>query len=107
MHYGIIGDIVDEKKLRKIEITLRALHGSPSGIKPAKLVGLASRLGRVLDPRGKEPTYVRKLDPTLSPPLSIPNHKELKVGTARNVIEQLLDDVDCWRQHALTEEKTP
>lgn len=63
---------------------------------PADFVSLAKQLGRERDNRGKEPTYVRGRDPALSPPLSIPSHGELKVGTARSIINALLSDMDDW-----------
>lgn len=59
----------------------------------------ANAVGRQKENRGKEPTWVRKLDPHLSPPLSIPNHsKDIKAGTARSIIDQLLADIDEWEQ---------
>jgi hypothetical protein len=30
------------------------------------------------------------------PPLSIPNHGDLKIGTARSIVNTLLNDVDEW-----------
>lgn len=76
------------------------MRKSPQGRKSDEFVSLAGRLGRVRDPRGKEPTYVRESDPTLSPPLSIPDHgaKDIKPGTARSIIDALLSDVDDWEQ---------
>lgn len=60
----------------------------------------ARAIGRVKENRGKEPTWVRKHDPHLSPPLSIPNHsKDLKPATARNIIDQLIGDLDEWEMH--------
>lgn len=57
-------------------------------------------VGRQLDSRGKEPNWVRKSDPELCPPLSIPNHSaSLKAGTARSIIDQLLSDLDDWELH--------
>jgi hypothetical protein len=86
------------KNLRKIRQRLRELHLSPQGHKSGEFIAIATQLGRKLDPRGKEPNYVREREPALSPPLSIPNHggKDLKTGTARNIIAILLDDVDDW-----------
>lgn len=69
---------------------------SPSGRMPADMISIAKQLGRSKDSRGKEPTYVRDRDPQLSPPLSIPNHGEFKSGTARSIINALLNDVDDW-----------
>lgn len=74
------------------------MRKSPQGKKARDLVSIALRLGRVRDNRGKEPTYVREVSPSLSPPLSIPDHggKDLKTGTTRNIIDTLLDDVFEW-----------
>lgn len=60
----------------------------------------AKAVGRQLENRGKEPNWVRKVDPALSPPLSIPDHgADLKAGTARSIIDQLLADLDEWEQY--------
>lgn len=44
---------------------------------------------------------MRELDPALSPPLSIPKHgsSDLKPGTAKNIIDMLLDDVSHWEEY--------
>ena len=73
---------------------------SPQGRRSADFVRIANQLGRVRDNRGSEPNYVREDDPSLSPPLSIPGHTaDLKVGTARSIINALLSDVDEWKLH--------
>lgn len=73
------------------------MRKSPQSRKAADLITIAKQLGRVQDSRGKEPTYVRENDPALSPPLSIPRHAgDLKVGTARSIIDALLSDIDDW-----------
>lgn len=70
---------------------------SPQGRRSAEFVTIAKQLGRVRDKRGKEPNYVREEDPALTPPLSIPNHSaDMKTGTARSIIEALIDDADEW-----------
>lgn len=98
---------MDSKNLSKIERDLNNLLRSPSGIKSNTLISIAKKLGRVIDNRGKEPTYIRVKDPSLSPPLSIPNHKgkDLKTGTARSIIDALLNDVDEWKLYFETESK--
>ncbi len=90
---------MDIKSLNKIEKDLTDLLKSPHGIKSKTLISIAKKLGRMIDNRGKEPTYIRKINPALSPPLSIPNHKgkDLRPGTARSIIEALLNDVDEWK----------
>ena len=97
---------MDCATLADIKATLKEFRRSPHGIKPRQLIGIAKSVGRELDNRGKEPTYTRKRDPALSPPLSIPNHggKDLKSGTARNIIDQLIDDVDDWIQYSECDE---
>lgn len=70
---------------------------SPQNRNYKDFVSLAKQLGRTEENRGKEPTYTRKRDPALSPPLAIPKHPgDLKVGTALNIIDALLSDVDDW-----------
>ncbi|SOD22538.1 type II toxin-antitoxin system HicA family toxin [Nitrosomonas ureae] len=98
---------MDRKNLSKIERDLNNLLRSPGGIKSKTLISIAKKLGRVLDNRGKEPTYIRTKDPSLSPPLSIPNHKgkDLKTGTARSIIDALINDVDEWKLYFETESK--
>ena len=94
----IIFNIVTPKKLAELKRELLEIRKSPHGRKPRLFESMATRVGRVRDNRGKEPTYVRKIDPALSPPLSIPNHggKDLKSGTARSIIDALLDDISEW-----------
>ncbi|NJA06891.1 type II toxin-antitoxin system HicA family toxin [Methylococcaceae bacterium WWC4] len=90
---------MNKKSLYKVKEELLAMRRSPQGRKPHDLEAIAKQLGRKRDTtKGKEPTYVREKDPELSPPLSIPAHgsKELKTGTARNIIDALLDDVSDW-----------
>lgn len=98
---------MNSKNLSKIERDLNNLLRSPSGIKPKTLISIANKLGREIDNRGKEPTYIRAKDPSLSPPLSIPNHKgkDLKTNTARSIIDALLNDVDEWKLYFETESK--
>lgn len=86
-----------KNNLDKIKRELREMRKSPAGRTAKDLQKIAVKLGRVKDPRGKEPNYVRKKDPSLSPPLSIPGHTgDLKIGTAISIIDALLDDVDEW-----------
>ena len=88
---------MNKKKLKKIQLALKEMLKSPQGRRSSELEGLARQLGREKDARGKEPTYVRKLNPALSPPLSIPNHSgEMKTNTTRSIIEALLDDAAEW-----------
>lgn len=94
-------DIVTPKSLGKIKQELLQMRRSPQGRKADELISIAHKLGMVRDNRGKEPTYIREMDPHLSPPLSIPAHgaKDMKTGTARNIIDTLLDYVSEWEIH--------
>jgi len=89
---------VTPKALVEIKRVLLQIRKSPRGRKARDFVSIAQRLGRIRDKRGKEPTYVREVNPALSPPLSIPDHgaRDLKIGTARSIIDMLLDDVSEW-----------
>jgi hypothetical protein len=88
---------MDRKKLRKIKQKLEEMKRSPQGRSSRDFEAIANDLGRYKDDRGAEPTYTRKSDPSLSPPLSIPHHsKDMKVRTARSIINALLNDVDDW-----------
>lgn len=88
---------MNKKKLKKLKLELEQMSLSPQGRKSREFSRIAKSLGREEDGRGKEPTYIRKFNPELSPPLSIPNHSgDMKPGTARSIIEALLNDVDEW-----------
>lgn len=90
--------IMDLKRLRKIERELEEMRKSPQNRRPDDFISIAKQLGRSKEKRGKEPTYTRERDPSLSPPLSIPSHaKDIKVGTALSIIDALLSDVDDWK----------
>lgn len=85
--------------LKRLRADLKQLRSNFTPIDSKVLERYASAVGRQKENRGKEPTWVRKHDPHLSPPLSIPNHsKDVKAGTARSVIDQLLADIDEWEQ---------
>jgi hypothetical protein len=87
-------------KLRKIRAELENIQASPKGVKFKELISIAEKLGRSKSNRGKEPTYVRKDAPELSPPLSIPKHPgDMKAGTVLSIVETLLSDVDEWELH--------
>lgn len=91
------------KQLVKVRAELRAILLHPANRRAAELQALARAAGRVLVKRGKEPTWVREKDPALSPPLSIPDHStDMKVGTVKSIVNQLLDDCDEWEIYQLT-----
>ncbi|HEY3300497.1 MAG TPA: hypothetical protein VGJ90_06945 [Methylophilaceae bacterium] len=99
---------MNNKQLEKIKKNLKAMHRSPQGKKASDFESIAQSLGRTLVKRGKEPNW-QKADesPILVPPLSIPHHgaEDLKVGTARNIIQILLNDVDTWETYLQTQEQ--
>jgi hypothetical protein len=87
---------VDLKKIEKLKPVLKAMLRNSSSIKPADLQAIALQVGRKRVKRGTEPNY-EKRDPPPLVPLSIPNHKPtLRQGTARSVINTLINDVDVW-----------
>jgi len=93
---------MNKKTLKKVRAELEAIRRSPQGRSYGTLRSLAKDVGRALSDRGKEPTWVRQIDPALSPPLSIPNHKgDVPVGTARSIVQQLMDDCDDWEVYLL------
>ena len=55
-------------------------------------------LGRKLEKRGKEPTWVHDVLPVY--PLSIPHHggRDLAPGTKNCILDVLDDDVFAWEQ---------
>jgi len=57
-----------------------------------------------LFPGATHPTYVRTEPPAFFP-LSIPNHSgDMPTGTARSIIESLLNNVDEWELWLLENE---
>jgi hypothetical protein len=93
-----VGNIMNRNRLRKIEREVLELNHSPRGKKAEVFIRIALKLGRVRVNRGKEPTYERNADPVFRFPLTIPNHPgDIKIGTARKIIDALLNDVDEWK----------
>ncbi|WP_180730361.1 hypothetical protein [Paraburkholderia sp. PGU19] len=94
-----------DTKLEKLRQQLREMRKHATGRRAPELEALARQVGRVKDNRGKEPTWVREKDPELSPPLSIPHHsQDMKAGTVRSIIDQLLDDLDTWESYLQDDE---
>lgn len=88
---------MNKKKLSEIKKQLSSLRKSPCNINSKILVNIAKKLGRLKENHGKEPYYERKnIPPRLNGSLSIPHRDELKPGTARNIIDFLINDVDEW-----------
>lgn len=85
--------------LKRLKKELKQLRSNFAPMDSNVLEKYATAVGRDKENRGKEPTWVRKREPHLSPPLSIPNHsKGVKAGTARSILDQLLADIDEWEQ---------
>ena len=84
-------------KLAKIQREMRDLKRAPQ--KARVLESLAFSLGRRIDNRGKEPTWVSDQFPALRP-LSIPHHggKDLSKGVLKSVLESLEEDVAAWEE---------
>lgn len=94
--------------LKRLRRELKQLRANFAPQSSNVLEHFAVAVGRNKDPnRGKEPTWIRKVDPHLSPPLSIPNHsKDVKAGTARSIIDQLIADLDEWEQYLDQQDET-
>jgi len=105
LRYAIARDIMNKKTLKRLRKELEELRRNFAPQSHATLAEYASAVGRKIENRGKEPTWIKKTDPSLSPPLSIPNHsKDIKAGTARSIIDQLLADLDEWDMYLTTQE---
>ena len=90
---------MNQKTLNSLRRELKQLRANFAPMDSNVLERYAGIVGRLKENRGKEPTWIRKREPHLSPPLSIPNHsKNVKAGTARSILDQLLADVDEWEQ---------
>jgi hypothetical protein len=95
---------MDRRKLAKLEVELDSMrHRS---VKADDVQSLASRLGRRLVNRGKEPNWANSEFPNLRP-LSIPDHgggRDLSPRVRKSVLNELENDIDAWDQK-LTEEE--
>lgn len=88
---------MDNRRLNRIEKVHDKLRNSKD-IKSKVMLGHARSLGRVLDNRGKEPTWINANFPDLRP-LSIPRHsKGLNRFTAQSILDQLEEDIDRWKE---------
>lgn len=98
---------MDHSTLKKLRRELNQLRSNFAPVDSNVLEKYANAVGRTKENRGKEPTWTRKWDPHLSPPLSIPNHsKNVKAGTARSILDQLLADIDEWEQFLDQQDET-
>jgi len=89
---------MDKRKLSRLRRRIQDLRARLGNIKSRELESLARALGRKLNDRGKEPTFISELLPQ-SRPLSIPHHaKTLKRGTAGNILDQLEKDIDALEE---------
>lgn len=88
--------MMTSKRLGKLRRELEAMQASPQGRRSRDFARLATKLGRQLFGGGNHPNYVRTEAPAFFP-LSIPNHTgDMPTGTARSIIESLLNDCDEW-----------
>lgn len=98
--------MMNGRKLKKLRIEIEAATASPYNVKRQDLIRWAGKLGREERNRGKEPTYVRDDDPTLSPPLTIPaSGKTTSIGVTRSVLDFLINDIDTWELFLLEIQK--
>ena len=80
------------KQLIRLQAKIDALREQGS-VKPAELESIATSLQRSTSGSGKHPMWKSNALPS-RPPLSIPNHsKELNRFTARQILEQLEEDI--------------
>ena len=95
---------MNRRKLSRLRKLIQTLRGRLGNIKSRELESLARALGRKLDNRGKEPTFISELLPQARP-LSIPHHPNaLKKGTAGNILDQLEKDIDDLEELRLDNE---
>lgn len=98
---------MDKRKLGKLEKQLRQLRGRVGNIKPRELEKFARALGREADnTKGKEPTYKSTAFNDVRP-VSIPHHgsKNLKPGTANNILDFLEGDIAKFREQLDDDER--
>jgi hypothetical protein len=84
---------MNKNKLNKIVRKIEQLKAGSANVHSKELIRVATKLGRKLDNRGKEPTYVNEYFPKLKP-ISIP--AECARFTKLNVLTQLDDDIFQW-----------
>jgi hypothetical protein len=105
MFNDITYSIMDRRKLDNLQAELDGMrHRS---VKAADVQGLASRLGRKLVKRGREPNWASTEFPNLRP-LSIPDHgggRDLSPRVRKSCLNELENDIDAWDKK-LTEEET-
>lgn len=94
---------MDRRRLENLRRKVESYrHSQP---KAKQLRALAKGLGREKANRGKEPTFVSKSFPSLSP-LSIPEHKgrDLPSGTKGSILNQLEYDLIAWDERLSEQE---
>ena len=84
------------KKVERLRAEVEDLRRKRD-VKSREVVSLAKRIGRVLDNRGKEPTYIHPELPNRRP-ISIPNHPTLTPGTKNNILDDLDIDLDAYEE---------
>ncbi len=95
---------MNKPKLRKLKKQLERMRNRSASIRSEELASFAGQVGRVMDPRGKEPTYVSEALPN-SRPLSIPAHSgTMKRYTAESILDALEQDLLAYEEMLEQEE---
>jgi hypothetical protein len=89
---NITCDIMNKKKIRKLEQKIAQLRRRKSEIKSRELFVLAQALGRERVARGGEPTFVSTLLPH-SRPITIPGHRFVNRFTAGGILDRFEEDL--------------
>lgn len=84
-------------KLSKLRGELAAARRYPRTAR--EMESLAQRLGRKLANRGKEPCWISEVFPELRPVSSWGHRGDLRIGTQRNIVDQLEDDLLAWEEY--------
>jgi hypothetical protein len=82
----------DDRKARKIRRIHSKLYAGCANTKSRDLVRFAGLVGRYRIKKGDEPTFLSEPFPYLRP-LTIPGHTMVKKFTAKNILDQLEEDV--------------
>jgi hypothetical protein len=84
---------MNKKTAKRLKRRLATLRTRRANLKFRDLASIAEALGRVMDPRGKEPTFVSELLRN-RPPITIPNHpRGVAPFTAISILDALELDI--------------
>ena len=84
---------MDRKKLRVLRQKIEELRRR-GGVSSSEVVSIAEALGRTRFKRGKEPTWIKPG----RRPLSIPNRRDLAIGTKHNILDVLEEDINDYEE---------